>query len=96
MSLTRQEVERIAHLARLALTEAEIAQYQQQLSAVLDYAEMLNELELEGIEPTAHAITRRNVVRDDVIEPSLSMEDVLGNAAQHEQNQFYVQAVLPE
>ncbi len=96
MSLTRQEVEKIAHLARLALTDAEIAEYQVQLSAVLDYAEILNELDLNDIEPTAHAVSRNNVVREDTVEPSLPMEDVLRNAAQQQQEQFLIQSVLPE
>jgi aspartyl-tRNA(Asn)/glutamyl-tRNA(Gln) amidotransferase subunit C len=94
MSLTRQEVEKIAHLARLALTEKELVEYQEQLSAVLDYAEMLDELDLDGVEPTAHAVTRSNVYRSDTAEPSLSLEDVLRNAEQHRQDQFYIQSVL--
>jgi aspartyl-tRNA(Asn)/glutamyl-tRNA(Gln) amidotransferase subunit C len=96
MSLSRQEVERIAHLARLALTEAQIAEYQLQLSAVLDHADMLAELDLDGVEPTAHAVTQQNVVRDDVIEPSLPLDDVLANAAAHQRRQFYIQSVLSE
>lgn len=96
MSLTRQEVEKIAHLARLALTEEQITEYQEQLSAVLDYAEMLNELDLRDVEPTAHAVARTNVFRDDRVEPSLPLEDVLANADQHQQDQFYIQSVLSE
>ncbi len=94
MSLTRQEVEKIAHLARLALTEKEIVEYQEQLSAVLDYAEMINELDLDGVEPTAHAVTRSNVFRSDTAEPSLPLEDVLRNAGEHQQDQFFIQSVL--
>jgi aspartyl-tRNA(Asn)/glutamyl-tRNA(Gln) amidotransferase subunit C len=94
MSLTRQEVEKIAHLARLALTEKELVEYQEQLSAVLDYAEMLDELDLSGVEPTAHAVTRSNVLRTDTAEPSLPLEDVLRNAGQHQQDQFFIQSVL--
>lgn len=96
MSLTRQEVEKIAHLARLALTDEQITAYQEQLSAVLDYAEMLNELDLSDVEPTAHAIPRQNVFREDVVEPSLPLDDALRNAEQHKQDQFFVQSVLPE
>lgn len=70
MSLTLLEVEKIAHLARLELTAVQKSAYQEQLSAILDYAEMLNELDLTGIEPTAHAVAQRNVLRADVIEPS--------------------------
>ena len=88
MSLTLQDVEKIAHLARLELTRAEKAQYLEQLSAILDYADMLNELDLEGIEPTAHAIAQQNILRDDVVTPSLPLDDVLFNAPQQAQNQF--------
>jgi len=94
MSLTRREVEKIAHLARLALTEEQITEYQEQLSAVLDYAEMLNELDLTDVLPTAHAVARQNVFRQDNVEPSLPLEEVLGNAEQHKQDQFFIQSVL--
>ena len=96
MSLTLQDVEKIAHLARLELTHAEKAQYLKQLSAILDYADMLNELDLEGIEPTAHAIAQQNIMRDDVVMPSLPLDDVLFNAPQQAQNQFLIQSVLDE
>lgn len=96
MSLTLQDVEKIAHLARLELTRGEKAQYLEQLSAILDYADMLNELDLEGIEPTAHAIAQQNIMRDDVVTPSLPLDDVLFNAPQQAQNQFLIQSVLDE
>lgn len=96
MSLTQQDVEKIAHLARLELTEAEKAQYQGQLSAILDYAERLNALDLTGIAPTAHAVTQQNVLREDVAEPSMTMEAVLLNAPNHAANQFVVQAILDD
>ena len=96
MSLTRQEVEKIAHLARLALTEEQLTEYQEQLSAVLDYAAMLNELDLSDVEPTAHAVSRQNVMREDKVEPSLPLEDALRNAKHHTQDQFYVQSVLSD
>lgn len=96
MSLTRSDVEKIAQLARLELTEAEVALYQSQLSAILDYAARLNELNLEGVPPTAHAVTQQNVWREDMAEPGLTMEAVLFNAPKQAQNQFVVQAVLDE
>lgn len=96
MSLTLQDVEKIAHLARLELTQDEKVQYLEQLTAILAYAEMLNELDLEGIEPTAHAVAQQNVMRDDVAAPSLPIEDVLFNAPQQAQNQFLIQSVLEE
>jgi aspartyl-tRNA(Asn)/glutamyl-tRNA(Gln) amidotransferase subunit C len=96
MSLTRQEVQKIAHLARLALTEEQLIEYQVQLSAVLDYAEMLDELDLSEVEPTAHAVSRQNVMRPDDITPSLPTPEVLANAEQHKQDQFYIQSVLSD
>lgn len=96
MSLTREEVQKIAHLARLALTDEEMAAYQSQLSAVLDYADLLTELDLTEVPPTAHAIARENVMRDDVVEPSLPLDDVLYNAAKTQQDQFLIQDVLAE
>jgi aspartyl-tRNA(Asn)/glutamyl-tRNA(Gln) amidotransferase subunit C len=94
MALTVTEVEKIAHLARLALSAEEVAVYQKQLSAILDYAARLNELDLTGIEPTAHAVAQRNVMRDDVVEPSMPLDEVLFNAAETADDQFLIQAVL--
>ena len=96
MSLTQQDVEKIAHLARLELTHAEKAQYLEQLTAILDYAEMLNELDLDGIEPTAHAIAQQNVMREDAAAPGLAIDEVLFNAPKQAQNQFLIQSVLDE
>jgi aspartyl-tRNA(Asn)/glutamyl-tRNA(Gln) amidotransferase subunit C len=96
MSLTPEEVEKIAHLARLELTEQQKSQYRKQLSAILDYAEMLNELDLDDIPATAHAVAQHNVLRPDVIEPSLPIDEVLFNAPQQAQNQFLIQPVLDE
>lgn len=101
MTLTREEVAKIAHLARLALTPAELEHFRDQLSAVLDYAAHLNELDLSGIEPSLHAAgsgatPRLNVMREDVVTPSLPLEDVLFNAAETAQDQFLIQSVLEE
>ncbi len=94
MSLTRDEVARIAHLARLALTEEELAHYGEQLSAVLDYAARLNELDLSGVPDASGGLL--NVMREDVVTPSLSNEDALFNAAATAEGQFLIQAVLEE
>jgi aspartyl-tRNA(Asn)/glutamyl-tRNA(Gln) amidotransferase subunit C len=74
----------------------ETEEYQRQLSDILDYAAMLDKLDLSAIHPTAHAVARENVMRDDIIEPGLDLEDVLFNAAQHERDQFLIQSVLEE
>lgn len=96
MTLTLEEVEKFAHLARLKLTEQQKSQYREQLSAILDYAAMLNELDLEDVPATAHAVAQQNVMRPDVVEPSLPVEAVLFNAPQQVDNRFLIQSVLEE
>ena len=96
MTLTIHDVEKIAHLARLELTEDQKMAYLGQLSAILDYAQMLNELDIEDVLPTSSAVSLRNVLRKDVITPSLSLEDVLFNAPQRAKNQFRIQGVFDD
>ncbi len=96
MSLSESEVARIAHLARLALTEAELVAYQNQLSAVLAHVEMIGQLDLRDVLPTTHAVRRENVVRDDVVRPSLDPADALFNAPETAEGQFRLQAILEE
>ncbi len=96
MSLSKEDVAKIAHLARLELTEIQLEQYREQLSAILDYADMLNELDLDGVPPTAHAVVQQNVMRQDEVVPGLSLEDVLYNAPKQANNQFLIQSVLDE
>ena len=100
MSLTNDDVLKIANLARLALTEEELEHYGAQLSAVLDYAARLNELDLSGIEPSPHSgagpAIRQNVMREDIVISSLLPQDALFNAAATADGQFLIQAVLEE
>ena len=74
------DVRYVADLAHLALTDDECDRFQQDLEAVLRYAEQLRELDVDGIEPTAHAAPMTNVMRDDVEAGSMSRDTVLGNA----------------
>ena len=94
MKLTRKQVVEIAALARLTLTEEEIALYQEQLSAVLEYAERLQTLDTDAIPPTATVLPARNVMRADVPCPSMAREDILANAPEADDGCFRVQAVL--
>lgn len=94
MSLTRREVEHIAELAKLALTEEEKALYQEQLSAILDYAAQLEGVDTAAIPPTASVLPLRNVTRADEAQPSLPRQDVLANASDAQAGCFTVQAVL--
>ena len=94
MKITKQEVEHIAKLARLELTGEEKDRYQAQLSQILDYAARLQEIDTEGIPPTASVLPVRSVLRPDETRPALSPEDVLRNAPKTEQQQFKVPPVL--
>ena len=94
MKLSTAQVEHIAELARLALSDEEKARYQEQLSTILDYAERLQALDTSAIPPTATVLPLRTVMRADQVLPSMSREDVLANASQVEADSFRVQAVM--
>jgi aspartyl-tRNA(Asn)/glutamyl-tRNA(Gln) amidotransferase subunit C len=96
MSLTRAEVQHIAELAKLQLTEAEEALYQEQLSDILDYMQRLNALDTEAIPPTATVLPLRNVMRDDVPRPSLPVDEILANAPARAGDSFEVRVILEE
>jgi len=94
MKLSRDEVQHIAELARLALSDEEQALYQEQLSAILEYFERLQELDTEAIPPTATVLPLRSVMRSDEARVSLAREDILANAPDAERGCFKVPAVL--
>ncbi len=94
MPLTLKEVEHIANLARLDLTDDEKARYREQLSAILDYFTQLSELDTGGIPPTSSVLSPRSVLRDDEPHPGLSLEDLLRNAPDAEAGQFRVPFIL--
>lgn len=94
MKLTLAEVEHIANLARLQLTEEEKETYRQQLSAILDYVARLQELDTSGIPPTSSVLPAHGVLREDMPGESLTAEDLLSNAPLRKNNQFRVPPVL--
>lgn len=94
MSITIQNVEHVAKLARLELSEEEKQKFTEQLNAILKYAEKLNELDTDNVEPTSHPMPLSNVMREDVSRPSLPIEKVLLNAPDEEDGQIKVPAVL--
>ena len=94
MTLTLQEVEHIAELARLTLTEQEFEQYREQLSAILDYAQSLKDLDTKGILPTSSVLHNRSALREDEIMPGLSTSQVLQNAPKQQESQFKVPPVM--
>ncbi len=93
--LTLADVERVAHLGRLALTDEEKARYAEQLSAVLDYAEQLANIDVEGIAPTATVLSVRSVMREgDEVADMLVRRDALANAPKSDGASFEVQATF--
>jgi aspartyl-tRNA(Asn)/glutamyl-tRNA(Gln) amidotransferase subunit C len=94
MKLSREEVLHIARLARVALTEEEITRMSEQLSDLLEHFEVLQQVDTEGVPPTAQSVTLQSVMREDEVKPSLPPEDVLANAPRREGDCFRVRAVL--
>ena len=94
MSLTREEVLHIARLARIGLSEDDVAKFQEQLSEIFDHFQELQGLDTEGVPPTSHPLPLENVMRSDQAKPSLAQEEVLANAPLAEEGAFRVRAVL--
>ena len=94
MALTQEEVLHIAHLARVALSEQDVAKFQEQLSDILAHFEALQAVDTEGVEPTSHPLPLASVMRPDEVRSSLPREDVLANAPLAEDGLFSVRAVL--
>jgi aspartyl-tRNA(Asn)/glutamyl-tRNA(Gln) amidotransferase subunit C len=94
MRLSRAQVEHVAALAQLALSEAEKELFQEQLSSILEYAERLRELDTDDIPPTAAVLPLENVMREDQVQQSLPQADVLANAPAVEEGCFQVPVVL--
>lgn len=94
MNITPKDVQHVAKLARLNLTPEEEQMFTGQLNAILQYAEKLNELDTDGVQPTTHVLDLNNVMREDKVRESLTIEKVLLNAPDEEDGQFKVPAVL--
>ena len=94
MRIPIKEVEHIARLARLRLTEEEKEKYSIQLGKILEYVQQLNELDLEYVPPTSHVFPLKNVFRKDVVRESLPQGEALRNAPQKERGYFKVPKVL--
>ncbi|CAB4341610.1 MAG: Asp-tRNA(Asn)/Glu-tRNA(Gln) amidotransferase subunit GatC [Actinobacteria bacterium] len=94
--LTRDNVAKVADLARLELTDADLDRYTEQLSAVLDHAEDVASLDLDGVPPTSHPLPLVNVLRADVVVEGVDREEVLSQAPSVEDRRFRVPAILGE
>jgi aspartyl-tRNA(Asn)/glutamyl-tRNA(Gln) amidotransferase subunit C len=94
MSLTREEVEHVARLAHVALSDEEIVRFQSQLSQILDYFEVLRGVDTENVPPTSQSLPLENVMRPDETLPPLDHESVLANAPLRSGGYFRVRKIL--
>ncbi|WP_077624279.1 Asp-tRNA(Asn)/Glu-tRNA(Gln) amidotransferase subunit GatC [Sediminibacillus massiliensis] len=92
--ISKEEVKHVAHLARLALTDEEVEKMTRQLGDIIDYAESLNELDTENVEPTTHVLDLKNVMRKDEPKKWIEKEDALKNAPDQKDGQFRVPSIL--
>lgn len=94
MRISKQEVEHVALLARLELSEAEVDQYTEQLNSILVYAEKLQKLDTSDVNPTAHAVQLFNVLRPDEVNDSMTQKEALSNAPKAEDGYFCVPRIV--
>lgn len=94
--LDEKMVRHVAHLARLQLSDSEVAQFGRELSRILDYMEQLNEVDTEGVEPTAHPMPLQNVLRDDEPRRFDAIDAALDQAPVRELDFFLVPRVLDQ
>jgi aspartyl-tRNA(Asn)/glutamyl-tRNA(Gln) amidotransferase subunit C len=94
MGITRQDIDKVALLARLQLSEAEAAAMSAELGQIVAYVDQLAEVDTDGVEPMAHAIELQNVFKDDRVDPSLPRDEALANAPHHNSIGYLVPAVL--
>jgi len=96
MDITQKEVEHVANLARLELSEDEKGTFTRQLSAILTYMDQLKTLDTRGVEPTMTVLPTENVLRDDEVRPSLPQERALANAPEQADGFFRVPRILED
>jgi aspartyl-tRNA(Asn)/glutamyl-tRNA(Gln) amidotransferase subunit C len=94
MAVTIKDVEHVAKLARLGLSEKEKETLVKQLSAILDYAETINKLDTKNVAPTSHAIPMKNVFRQDELKPFEDIKAILANAPDERDNMFSVPKIM--
>lgn len=94
MKLSREEVKHIALLARLGLSEEETEKFREQLSNILENFRALQEVNTEGVPPTAQPVALQDVFREDEVAPSFPQEQILANAPRQEDGSFKIKAVL--
>jgi len=95
-SLSRDDVAHVAHLARLGLTEAELSRLEGQLNHILEQYAVLAELDTDHIAPTAQTIELENILRDDVVTPSFTVDEALAGAPERAGDHIVVPAIMAE
>ena len=96
MEISKQQVEHVAKLARLEVSEDEKAMFARQLSAILTYMDQLKEVDTEGVEPTATVLPTENVWREDAVRLSLAQEQALANAPDQADGFFRVPKIIED
>lgn len=94
MSLSQKELEHLAGLARIELSEENLSTYLEQLNSILEYVEPLKNLQLDNVEPTIYGISLNNVLREDEVKPSITQEEALANAPEGEDGFFRVPKIV--
>jgi aspartyl-tRNA(Asn)/glutamyl-tRNA(Gln) amidotransferase subunit C len=94
--ISKTEVEKVAKLARLQLSEAELDEFTEQLGSVIEYVEKMNKLDTDQVEPLAHCLPVSNVFREDVVKESLGPEKTLANAPDNDGEFFKVPRILDD
>ncbi len=96
MALLKKDVLHVAHLGRIQLSDREVEKFADQLSSIVDYVNQLGELDTEGVEPLAHALPLRNVLRADEPQPGLSNDQALAGAPDAADGCFRVPRVIDD
>ena len=96
MGIDRDTVDHVARLARLDLSDDERTRMEAELTTILDHVARIQALDLDGVEPTAHTVSLHNVMRADVVTPSLSQEVALANAPESEEGRFKVPRIVED
>ncbi|HMN24440.1 MAG: Asp-tRNA(Asn)/Glu-tRNA(Gln) amidotransferase subunit GatC [Ignavibacteriaceae bacterium] len=94
MAVTKNDIEKIAELAQLKFSEAELENFTPQMNEILNYMEKLNELDTENVEPLSHPIEQTNVFREDELKNSITTEEALKNAPAKDEHHFKVPKVI--
>jgi aspartyl-tRNA(Asn)/glutamyl-tRNA(Gln) amidotransferase subunit C len=94
MKISRAEVEKVATLARLELSEEEVEHLTEDLSSILSYIAKLEELDTSDVEPTSHVVAMKTPYREDIVTNEPSTDDALANAPQHDNNYFVVPSII--